>query len=140
MPARTFDADGIARYEMAGWRAYYDREWARLLQMTVGMCQAQFGIPFPLSLKAAYHIVRASVAWAPIDHDEVAPGLVVSARSDDGTIQAVELADHPFGVAVQWHPEEDAAEDARLFAGLGDAAKEYRSVVERVETEGAHHG
>jgi hypothetical protein len=40
--------------------------------MTVGMCQAQFGIPFPLSLKAAYHIVRASVAWAPIDHDEVA--------------------------------------------------------------------
>ncbi|MFN8515205.1 MAG: SRPBCC family protein [Chloroflexia bacterium] len=72
MASRTFDADGIAHYEMAGWRAYYDREWARLLQMTVGMCQAQFGIPFPLSLKAAYHIVRASVAWAPIDHDEVA--------------------------------------------------------------------
>ncbi len=72
--------------------------------------------------------------------DEVAPGLVVSARSDDGTIQAVELADHPFGVAVQWHPEEDAAEDARLFAGLVDAAKEYRSVVERVETEGVHDG
>jgi putative glutamine amidotransferase len=58
--------------------------------------------------------------------DEVAPGLVVSARSDDGTIQAVELAGHPFGVAVQWHPEEDAAEDARLFAGLVDAAREYQ--------------
>jgi putative glutamine amidotransferase len=26
---------------------------------------------------------------------------------------------------VQWHPEEDAAEDARLFAGLVDAAREY---------------
>jgi hypothetical protein len=72
MAPRTFDADGIAHYEMAGWRAYYDREWPKLLGMTVGMCQAQFGIPFPLSLKAAYHIVRASVAWAPIDHDEVA--------------------------------------------------------------------
>jgi putative glutamine amidotransferase len=36
------------------------------------------------------------------------------------------LPDHPFGVAVQWHPEEDAAEDARLFAGLVDAAREHR--------------
>ncbi len=58
--------------------------------------------------------------------DELAPGLVVSARSDDGTIQAVELPTVPFGVAVQWHPEEDAVEDARLFAGLVEAAKEYR--------------
>src|SRR3712207_6165342 len=72
MAPRTFDADGLARYETAGWRAYYDREWPRLLRMTIGICQAQFGIPFPLSLKAAYHIVRASVAWAPVDHDEVA--------------------------------------------------------------------
>lgn len=72
MAPRTFDADGIAHYEAAGWRAYYDREWPKLLRMTVGMCQTQFGIPFPLSLKAAYHIVRASVAWAPVDHDEVA--------------------------------------------------------------------
>ena len=58
--------------------------------------------------------------------DTVADGLVVTARSDDGTIQAVELSSVPFGVAVQWHPEEDAAQDARLFAGLVDAAKEYR--------------
>lgn len=58
--------------------------------------------------------------------DEVAEGLVVTARSDDGTIQAVELPTVPFGIGVQWHPEEDAAEDARLFRGLVDAAKEYR--------------
>ena len=37
--------------------------------------------------------------------DEVADGLVVAARSDDGTIQAVELAGVPFGLGVQWHPE-----------------------------------
>lgn len=59
--------------------------------------------------------------------DEVGDGLLVTARSDDGTIQAVELPDHPFGVAVQWHPEEDAAEDARLFAGLVDAARAHRA-------------
>lgn len=59
--------------------------------------------------------------------DEVGDGLVVTARSDDGIIQAVELPGVPFGVAVQWHPEEDAAEDARLFAGLVNAAREYRA-------------
>lgn len=57
--------------------------------------------------------------------DEVAPGLVVTARSDDGTIQAVELESVPFGVAVQWHPEQD--DDIRLFEGLVKAAKEYRA-------------
>lgn len=58
--------------------------------------------------------------------DDLGEGLVVSARSDDGVIQAVELAGVPFGVAVQWHPEEDAAEDARLFEGLVRAAADYR--------------
>ena len=58
--------------------------------------------------------------------DELADGLVVSARSDDGTIQAVELAAVPFGVAVQWHPEENA-DDLRLFAGLVEAAQDYRA-------------
>lgn len=58
--------------------------------------------------------------------DAVAPGLTVSARGDDGVIQAVDVDEMTFGVAVQWHPEETAAEDARLFAGLVEAAIEYR--------------
>jgi putative glutamine amidotransferase len=57
--------------------------------------------------------------------DRVGDGLVVTARSDDGTIQAVELPDVPFGVAVQWHPEQDE-DDIRLFEGLVDAARTYR--------------
>jgi putative glutamine amidotransferase len=57
--------------------------------------------------------------------DAVGEGLRVTARTDDGIVQAVELEGVPFGVAVQWHPEEDAAEDARLFAGLVDAARTY---------------
>jgi putative glutamine amidotransferase len=32
--------------------------------------------------------------------------LVVTARSDDGVIEAVELPNHRFVVGVQWHPEE----------------------------------
>jgi len=36
---------------------------------------------------------------------DVAPSLVISARSTDGLVEAVELPHHPFGIAVQWHPE-----------------------------------
>ena len=35
----------------------------------------------------------------------LADPLTVSARSDDRVIEAVELKEHPFLVAVQWHPE-----------------------------------
>jgi putative glutamine amidotransferase len=56
--------------------------------------------------------------------DRVADGLRVTARTADGVIQAVEMATVPFGVAVQWHPEE-TGEDLRLFAGLVDAARRY---------------
>jgi putative glutamine amidotransferase len=59
---------------------------------------------------------------------DVGAGLRVTARSGDGTIQALELDEVPFGIAVQWHPEEDAAEDARLFEGLVAAAREHRSM------------
>lgn len=60
--------------------------------------------------------------------DGLGEGLKVSARSADGTIQAIELEGSPFGVAVQWHPEEDAEEDVRLFAGLVHAARAHRGV------------
>jgi putative glutamine amidotransferase len=58
--------------------------------------------------------------------DHVADGLTVTARSDDGVIEAVELDSVPFGLAVQWHPEENAA-DRRLFAGLVEAARAHRT-------------
>ncbi len=57
--------------------------------------------------------------------DRVADGLVVTARTEEGVIEAVELPTVPFGLAVQWHPEEETA-DRRLFAGLVDAARRHR--------------
>ncbi len=36
---------------------------------------------------------------------DLAPGLRPVAYAPDGLIEAVELPNHPFGLAVQWHPE-----------------------------------
>jgi putative glutamine amidotransferase len=49
--------------------------------------------------------------------DQVAPGLRITARGFDGTIQAIEMEDYPFGLAIQWHPEENLS-DVRIFEGL----------------------
>jgi hypothetical protein len=70
--ARTFrfNPDRVAYYEAQGWKAYYDRKWLRVLWLIVGLCQEEFHIPFPMSLLAAYYTTRASLAWAPVDHDE----------------------------------------------------------------------
>jgi putative glutamine amidotransferase len=45
---------------------------------------------------------------------KVGGGLLVSARSEDGVIEAIELPDKPFVVGVQWHPE-DQPEHLALF-------------------------
>ena len=36
---------------------------------------------------------------------DIAAALRVAGRSPDGLVEAIELPDHPFGLAVQWHPE-----------------------------------
>jgi len=50
--------------------------------------------------------------------DKTGEGLVVTARAPDGTVEAIERADAPFVLSVQWHPERLVERDApsrRLF-------------------------
>lgn len=55
--------------------------------------------------------------------------IVVDGRADDGTEEAVHVADAPgLAIAVQWHPEFNASVDPvsrRLFGTLGDATREW---------------
>jgi putative glutamine amidotransferase len=56
--------------------------------------------------------------------DRVGDGLVVTARSDDGMIEALELPGSPYALAVQWHPEDQAPRDSvqrRLFQSFKSA-------------------
>ncbi|WP_172825664.1 gamma-glutamyl-gamma-aminobutyrate hydrolase family protein [Microbacterium pygmaeum] len=56
--------------------------------------------------------------------DQLGDGLVATARTDDGLVQAFESTGDGYVVGVQWHPEENSA-DRRLFAGLVAEASIY---------------
>jgi len=55
---------------------------------------------------------------------EIAPALRVSGHAPDGLVEAIELPDHPFGLAVQWHPEwlTDQESTRNLFRKFVEAA------------------
>jgi putative glutamine amidotransferase len=59
---------------------------------------------------------------------ELAPDLVATAYSPDGIVEAVEIPDHPYGIAVQWHPEWLTAHNAMraLFADFAGAANNHK--------------
>lgn len=63
--------------------------------------------------------------------DRLADGLLVEATAPDGLVEAVSVSDHPFAIAVQWHPEWRFAENPfsrNLFAAFGAAARRMRGV------------
>jgi putative glutamine amidotransferase len=57
------------------------------------------------------------------------PGVLVSGRTADGVVEAIELPDLPFALGVQWHPEAVARHEPRhaaLYQGLVRAARDAR--------------
>jgi putative glutamine amidotransferase len=60
---------------------------------------------------------------------KLAQVLRASAFATDGLVEAFELPDHPFGVAVQWHPEElqEHAAMRRLFQAFVHACEQVKS-------------
>jgi gamma-glutamyl-gamma-aminobutyrate hydrolase PuuD len=66
--------------------------------------------------------------------ERLGAGLVVTARSEDGVVEAVELPGHRFVVGVQWHPEESS--DRRLFEALVAAADRPGASAAPTETTG----
>lgn len=56
-------------------------------------------------------------------------GLAVTAKHEDGTVEAIEATDRPWVIGVQWHPERTPNDDAtkRLFKGFVEAAAEFRN-------------
>ena len=57
--------------------------------------------------------------------EQVAPPLTAVAWASDGLVEGVELSGHPFGLAVQWHPEwlQNIDEMRSLFQEFVEACK-----------------
>jgi putative glutamine amidotransferase len=59
----------------------------------------------------------------------IAPGLKAVGFAADGLVEALEVVDHPFGLGVQWHPEELVEKQAtarQLFAAFVEAVNNNR--------------
>lgn len=72
-------------------------------------------------------------SWHHQAVDAVPERFAITATAPDGTVEAMESADHPWLVAVQWHPEHTAATDAdqhNLFAAFVDACRGDRDATE----------
>lgn len=76
-------------------------------------------------------ILGRTEAAVPTHHHQsvgrLGDGLIATAWTDDGTIEAAELAEPAaFMIAVQWHPE--AGDDLSLFTALTAAAARYKTL------------
>ncbi|RPK68191.1 putative glutamine amidotransferase [Streptomyces sp. ADI96-02] len=79
----------------------------------------------------AYAAVVPEETVVPAYHhqavDRLGAGLIASAHAPDGTVEALEMADHEgLVLAVQWHPE--MGEDVRVMTALVHAARARRAL------------
>ncbi|GAA4717241.1 hypothetical protein GCM10025782_12920 [Pedococcus ginsenosidimutans] len=67
---RDFDAVALGQLETQAWAAYYRREWVKALRAFVGMVDQGFGLGPGLTVVAAWQVLRANQAWAPVPHND----------------------------------------------------------------------
>ena len=72
-PARHFDPQKLAHYETQNYVAYYQKDWLRLLRVSVGMVQQSFGLTWLQAVYGAYLVAHGEIAFAPFPDNDV-PG------------------------------------------------------------------
>ena len=61
----AFEPVMVGRSECEAWVGYYRRNWPRMLAGLLGMVRYGFALGPLGNLKAAWHVLRGSQAWAP---------------------------------------------------------------------------
>jgi hypothetical protein len=67
----SFDPRKVAYYEKENWAAYYQKQWLRLLRVSVGMVRAGFVLSMWQAIRGAYLVARAEIAAAPFPNNDV---------------------------------------------------------------------
>jgi hypothetical protein len=66
----AFDPVLVGRSECEAWVGYYRRDWPRMLAGLIGMVRHGFVLGPFRNLKAAWHVLRGSHAWAPFPDND----------------------------------------------------------------------
>jgi putative glutamine amidotransferase len=104
-----------------------DRGWKRWKAVERASLEEEPDVPdhprHPISVEPGSHLHAAlGVEEIEVDSfhhqalDRVAPDLTVVARAPDGVVEAVELGDDPYLLAVQWELQEEWRVDRRFLA------------------------
>lgn len=70
-PIRKLDPRKLAHYEKENYVAYYQKEWLKLLRVSVGMVKESFGLSWPQAIYGSYLIARAEIAFAPFPNNDI---------------------------------------------------------------------
>jgi hypothetical protein len=70
-PIRNLDPRKLAHYEKENYVAYYQKDWLKLLRVSVGMVKEAFGLSGLQAIYGAYLIARAEIAFAPFPNNDI---------------------------------------------------------------------
>jgi hypothetical protein len=70
-PIRNMDPRKLAHYEKENYVAYYQKDWPKLLRVSVGMVKELFGLSWLQAIYVAYLMARAEIAFAPFPKNDI---------------------------------------------------------------------
>ena len=70
-PIRNFDPRKIAHYEKENYVAYYQKDWLRLLRVSISLVKESFGLSWLQAAYGAYLVARAEIAFAPFPDNDI---------------------------------------------------------------------
>ena len=70
-PMRRFDPRKLAHYEKENYVAYYQKDWLKLLRVSIGLVKESFGLSLWQAIYGAYLVARAEIAFAPFPENDI---------------------------------------------------------------------
>jgi hypothetical protein len=99
-PIRKLDPRKLAYYEKENYVAYYEKNWLKLLRMSVGMVKEAFGLSWWQAIYSAYLVARAEIAFAPFPENDV-PRAIAYVRRFYQFIKNIHRENFDVGQAAQ---------------------------------------
>jgi len=70
-PIRKLNPRKLAHYEKENYVSYYQKDWLKLLRVSVGMVRESFGLSWLQAIYGAYLMARAEIAFAPFPNNNI---------------------------------------------------------------------